>query len=153
MRLRLKKTVRENAARLLPALAREFFSAGDRIAGAAGEHARLHAFCNLTRRFSYSLECFRCCYGASLDKYWTAMQGLLEIQEKLENCASSRAIYQSAGLRRGKKKLLDALDRRRQGLRERLLSGWEPFESPVMRRKFLRYLEHPARPRKSARLT
>lgn len=146
MRIRPKRTARENASRLLPRVAQKYLAAGDKAMEAGRNHKQLHPFCNQTRKFLFTLEYFRACYGHSLDAHLKRIRDLQGIQEALDDCDSSRAIYLAANSRGAQKELLAALDQREEVLLGKLRTAWQAlFEGQGTRRKFLRCLERPPR--------
>lgn len=154
MRLRPQKSAPENAARLLPQLAQKFFQAGDETVQTDVSPEKVHPFRIETKRFRYSLEFFRPCYGATMDSYVKMIRDLQQTLGELNDCSSSGALYRDL-LDGRPQKLLAAVDRHEVDLIEKFQSHWrDQFESPAVRQKFLRYLARPRKaPRRAARTT
>ena len=146
MRLDPHKTARENAVLFLPRLAGEYFQAGDKAAGPGHPVKRLHPFRIQTKRFRYSLEYFRPCYGPAMDSYLAQVKGLQQSLGELNDCFSSRGYYQRL-LRINEpqqRRLLAALHRREGELREKFRYHWQVgFARPQLRQRLLRYLAKP----------
>jgi CHAD domain-containing protein len=73
-------TASANAKSRLPRLARDFFRAGDELAAAGAGPAQAHQLRIAAKQFRYTLELFRPCYGALLEK---RLQSLKEVQQCL----------------------------------------------------------------------
>jgi CHAD domain-containing protein len=85
------KSVAENAREKLPELAREFFEAGSEL-GADASFKALHRFRLLAKRFRYTLELFRPCYGPGLDRRIEALRTLQQYLGEINDCATTRAL-------------------------------------------------------------
>ena len=68
------KSVAWNAREKLPELARGFFETGRALAASHPSLQALHRFRLLTKRFRYTLELFRPCYGPVLDRRIEALK-------------------------------------------------------------------------------
>ena len=73
-------TAGENAVAGLPGLARKYFRAGRILLRGTPSPATLHRFRLETKRFRYTIELFRLCYGPGLD---LRLEKLREIQVHL----------------------------------------------------------------------
>ena len=77
---RLSKNTAENAKLVLPPLAVEFFQAGRKAVAEEAGPDRLHPLRLKTKRFRYTLELFKPCYGAGLERRLGALK---QIQDYL----------------------------------------------------------------------
>lgn len=78
--------VRENARRILPKLAEEFFRQGDITAAARGKLDLLHPFRLRGKRFRYTLEVFVPCYGDPLEAKILDLRGLQDRMGQINDC-------------------------------------------------------------------
>jgi CHAD domain-containing protein len=83
------KTVAENASEKLPELARGFFAGGE-VAARIGSFEALHRFRLLTKRFRYTLELFRPCYGPGLELRIEALRTLQQDLGEINDCATTQ---------------------------------------------------------------
>ncbi len=88
-----RSTAAKNAADLLPGLIDEFFLAGRRAAGGADLRS-LHRFRVRVKRFRYTLELFRPCYGPVFDARLGSLRG---IQECLGRISDLTTVIRLAG--------------------------------------------------------
>ena len=154
MKLRPRKTASQNASRLLPRLAERVFRAGDKSLADDLNAEDAHNFRILVKRFRYTLEYFRPCYGDGLDVYLGRLKALQQALGELHDCYATRRLLLDV-LKMGDpptrhKKLFAALNRREEDLMERFRAAWRHvWENLAVRRKFLRYLAKPlpAKPR------
>ena len=86
------KTVAENASEKLPELARGFFEAGRNLAGKEASFEALHHFRLLTKRFRYTLELFRPCYGPGLESRIESLQTLQQDLGDINDCATTQEL-------------------------------------------------------------
>ncbi|MBI3665341.1 MAG: CHAD domain-containing protein [Acidobacteria bacterium] len=148
MRLYPNKSARENAARMLPRLAQELLDAGDRAIARGYAAKRLHPLRILSKRFRYSLEFFRPCFGPAMDSYLTQVKDLQQSLGELNDCYSSTAFYQRLSLNQDKS-LPAVLQHREEQLLEKFRAQWrQGFQHDPWRQRLLRYLAHPLRRRK-----
>ncbi|MCC6860147.1 MAG: CHAD domain-containing protein [Bryobacterales bacterium] len=132
-----RDSVADNAARFLPAMAADFFQAG-RKAVAARSAARLHEFRLDAKRFRYTLELFRGCYGPGLAR---RLESLREIQQRLgdmNDCATVRTLLDGAP------RLEDFfryLEERASGTAAGFRAYWrETFDRPGEEKRWTAYL-------------
>jgi CHAD domain-containing protein len=86
----------ENAKLRLPGLASHYFAAGRKLMEGKPSPEGLHGFRLVTKRFRYTLELFRPCYGKSLEN---RLSRLREVQTRLgeiSDCATALALIQPA---------------------------------------------------------
>src|SRR2546426_12184826 len=86
------KSVAENASEKLPEMARRFFEAGRELAGDAWSFKSLHRFRLHTKRFRYTLELFRKCYGPGLAQRLEALRTLQQHLGDINECATEEAL-------------------------------------------------------------
>ena len=78
MKWKAGRSAGDNAAAALPKLVEPFFEGGRKASAAANQEA-LHRFRIRVKRFRYTLELFRPCYGPALDRR-------LETLRRLQSC-------------------------------------------------------------------
>jgi CHAD domain-containing protein len=88
----VSRTVAENASEKLPELARGFFQAGRDLAAKEASFEALHHFRLLTKRFRYSLELFRPCYGPGLDHRIESLQTVQQDLGDINDCATTQEL-------------------------------------------------------------
>ncbi len=152
MKLRPKKPARENAARLLPKLVRQFVQDLDDALARPLDPRRAHDLRILAKRLRYSLEYFRPCYGETMDSYLAKIRDVQQVLGALNDCRSSRKLLErllSAGNElNGMQKLFGALDHRETELLKEFRQVWRGgLRGAGERQKLLRYLGHPTAPR------
>ena len=86
-----QKSVSENASEKLPELARQYFEAG-RGLGTDSSFQALHRFRLFTKRFRYTLELFRPCYGPGLEVRIEALGTLQQYLGDINDCATTEAL-------------------------------------------------------------
>ncbi len=79
----------ENAARELPEAAREYFRAGRALFRAPSSPHSLHRFRLQTKRFRYTLELFRPCYGPALDHRLAVLRDVQTYLGEINDCAAT----------------------------------------------------------------
>jgi CHAD domain-containing protein len=81
------ESVKQNAERVLPEMAREYFSAGRKIVASKPDPAELHPFRLKTKQIRYTLEGFRSVYGepvaALLEKLKPVQDALGEVNDSV----------------------------------------------------------------------
>ena len=86
------KSAAENAKLVLPALAAAYFEEGRRITAKPLPHAKLHPFRLRTKRFRYTLELFRPCYGRGLEQRLEALRRIQQYLGEISDCAATRSL-------------------------------------------------------------
>jgi len=86
-----QKSVSDNASEKLPELARQYFEAG-RALGSDSSFEALHRFRLFTKRFRYTLELFRPCYGPGLSVRIEALATLQQYLGEINDCAATEAL-------------------------------------------------------------
>jgi CHAD domain-containing protein len=85
----LKQSARENARRLLPAMAADLFRAGQQAAGPDSEYRGMHRFRLKTKRVRYTLELFETVYGQTTGPILQSLKGLQEKLGAINDCATT----------------------------------------------------------------
>jgi CHAD domain-containing protein len=140
------KSAAENASLKLPGLAQTYFQSGRRLFQTAHSREALHKFRLETKRFRYTLELFRPCYGPSLDRRLAVLRKIQDFLGEINDCATTQKL-----VGRGHKKISAFLERR-TAQRERALSSYwrRTFDAAGQERWWTHYLARFAR--KQARL-
>jgi CHAD domain-containing protein len=84
------KSGAENAKLVLPPLASQFFEAGRKVVEEEFAPADLHPFRLETKRFRYTLELFRPCYGAGLERRLTSLRQIQQYLGEISDCLTTR---------------------------------------------------------------
>lgn len=87
-----RQTAAENARRVLPEMAVDFFATGREVAQHQAPLKELHRFRLVVKRFRYSLELFRSCYGPALKDRLTALKRLQDYLGDLNDCDATRGL-------------------------------------------------------------
>lgn len=82
----------ENAARVLPALAEQYFRDGRAVLPEKTSSAKLHRFRLKTKRFRYTLELFRSIYGPGLEARLRLLRKVQQFLGEANDCAAARAL-------------------------------------------------------------
>jgi len=86
------KSAVENAKLLLPGLAASYFKEGRRIAARPVPPEKLHPFRLKTKRFRYTLELFRRCYGRGLEQRIDALRNIQQYLGEISDCATTSSL-------------------------------------------------------------
>jgi CHAD domain-containing protein len=143
------RTVTENASEKLPELARGFYAAGRNVA-ADGSVDALHRFRLLTKRFRYTLELFRPCYGPGMARRIEALRALQQYLGEINDCATTRELLaERDDLRPAERRRLVRHLRELSAARiAKFRSHWqEEFAEPARERWWTDYLTRFAAPR------
>ena len=138
------RTSSENAAVVLPSLTQKFFNRGLKLIQVKTPDKKLHDFRLRAKRFRYTLELFKPCYGPTLDKHITAVRRLQDHLGTMNDCAATLALLRRPGLReqQGARRLRDALKRRITSERADLFAYWEShFAGEGVGQRWMGYLE------------
>jgi CHAD domain-containing protein len=135
MKLKTTKTAGENARVLLPKLLEKYFKAGRKAADGKQPPRKLHGFRLATKRFRYSLELFRPCYGPSLDRKLAALGELQSALGKLSDYASVRATLA------GDKALEVRIERASKKKLKEFREKWAAFDADGQQKRWRSYLE------------
>jgi CHAD domain-containing protein len=133
----IKKNASENAARNLPQMAGEYFKAGRDLERRRASFEVLHQFRLETKRFRYTLELFRPCYGPGLDKRLAALRKIQDLLGEINDCVTTQNL-----LGRKQKTLAQFLQRRITRKRRELNRYWQSsFDAAGHERWWRDYLE------------
>jgi CHAD domain-containing protein len=83
----------ENAARELPELARAYFRNGRAMCRGESSARTLHRFRLETKRFRYTLELFRPCYGPGLDRRLALLREVQTHLGEINDCAATAEMF------------------------------------------------------------
>lgn len=86
----------ENARAQLPAIAGAYFKAGRKALRTAKTPPELHAFRLATKRWRYTLELFRACYGPSFEQRVEALKEVQTLLGDINDCAAGKRLAQSS---------------------------------------------------------
>lgn len=82
----------DNARRNLPLLAADFIKKGKKAASGKLPPEELHRFRLAAKRFRYTLEMFRSCYGPGLEKRLDVLRKLQDFLGDINDCISIRRL-------------------------------------------------------------
>jgi CHAD domain-containing protein len=137
----VSKSAKENASRMLPLLAQEYFVAGRALFHAEASSEVLHRFRLNTKRFRYTLELFRPCYGPGLDRRLDALKNIQDFLGEINDCAATKKL-----LGKQEKKILSFLERRLSQKRSAIRTYWQQtFDADGQERWWTDYLARFAR--------
>ena len=142
-------TVSGNAGQNLPQMARGFFKAGRKLEAAETSLESLHRFRLLTKRFRYSLELFRPCYGPGLALRIEALRTVQQHLGEINDCATTRdLILKREDLSRAaRNRLVRDLKRQASGRVAKFRRLWQQeFAAPGRERWWTGYLSRFANP-------
>ena len=135
MKLKTTKTAGEIARVLLPKLLEKYFKAGRKAADGKQSPRKLHGFRFATKQFRYSLELFRSCYGASLDRKLAALGELQSALGKLSDYESVRTVLA------GDKALEARIERASKKKLKEFQEKWVAFDADGQQKLWKRYLQ------------
>jgi CHAD domain-containing protein len=133
----------ENAARMLPDLARRFLSMGDKAARPKTSQTRLHEFRLEAKTLRYTLEAFVPLYGPTLGRYVTRVRGVQQTLGQLNDCRTAEEILKRHGAASNAAAVewLRRIERRGLSRRQNFLQLWREEFAPIEKREqWLRYL-------------
>jgi CHAD domain-containing protein len=82
----------DNARRNLPLWAAEFLKKGEKAASGKAPPEELHQFRLAAKRFRYTLEMFRSCYGPGLEKRLDVLRKLQNFLGDINDCIATRSL-------------------------------------------------------------
>jgi CHAD domain-containing protein len=85
MKWKTSQSMAENARRVLPKLAEDYFEAGRKASDGKRSPKALHRFRIATKRFRYAMELFQPLYGRSLDRRLKAVHELQNVLGKISD--------------------------------------------------------------------
>jgi CHAD domain-containing protein len=139
---KLEQSLEANLSRALPALAEEFFDAGEAAISAHASYQTLHRFRLQAKRFRYTLELFERFYGSEMVNGAAILKELQDRLGAINDCATTivilgrdrRAVTAIGKLLRQHNAVLETYARSQFGPQK--LDGWkrwlaQPARSPV----------------------
>jgi CHAD domain-containing protein len=134
----------ENARRVLPDLARQYFALGKKAAGPKISAGQLHQFRLATKRFRYSLELFVPVYGPGLEARLKQVRLVQQVLGEVQDCEAVRAMEPV----RAHKRVLALVEQRMTRKIEEYRRLWRrEFSGEAAQRRWLTYLERYAKER------
>ena len=137
-------TSSENAAIVLPKVAEDFFRRGRKVVQAKTSDKKLHRFRLRAKRFRYTLELFKPCYGPTLGEHIGAVKRMQDHLGKMNDCAATLDLIAASDLAdlEGAQDLRDYLGRRSQQERQSLFEYWQSaFAAEDTEKRWVDYLE------------
>ena len=135
------KSAEKNASQKLPLLAQEYFLAGRALFQAEPSSEVLHRFRLETKRFRYTLELFRPCYGPGLDRRLDALRNIQDFLGEINDCAATQKLVGKQD-----KKISSFLKHRLSQKRGAVRSYWQQtFDAAGKERWWTDYLARFAR--------
>ncbi len=133
----------ENARRILPRLAREFFALGRAAHGANSSPAQLHAFRLSAKRFRYTLELFEPMYGPMLADRLEQVRKIQGLLGARQDCVVlAERLSKLAGEPGPVREVLAKLNAEGRALEEKFRRYWrETFDAEGAETLWVRYLE------------
>jgi CHAD domain-containing protein len=87
-----------NAKLVLPSLASQFFRAGRKAVESKLQPEQLHPFRIKTKRFRYTLELFRPCYGAGLEQKLAGLRKIQQYLGDISDCVTTQGLLDQSEL-------------------------------------------------------
>ena len=135
----------ECARQVLPKLAADFFREGREIVNSSPSIEDLHQLRLTIKRFRYTLELFRPCYGNGLEKRLEALKRMQDHLGAMNDCETATSLLQP-GLAEaaGSEEFLQFLVTRGDEERQSFLRHWqETFDGPGQEEWWVEYLTRP----------
>ena len=85
-------TAGQNARAQLPSLAGQYYRAGRKLMASAATAEDLHALRLKTKRFRYTLELFRPCYGRALEQRLEQLREVQTLLGDVNDCTAALAV-------------------------------------------------------------
>jgi CHAD domain-containing protein len=135
----------ECARQVLPKLARDFFAQGREIVRSSPSVEDLHQLRLIVKRFRYTLELFRPCYGSGLEQRLEALKRMQDHLGAMNDCGTATALLQSdLPEANGREAFLQFLTTRGEEERQSFLRHWqETFDAPGQEPWWVDYLGRP----------
>lgn len=138
------RTSSENAAAVLPKIAQGFFQLGRKVVQPETPDKKLHRFRLRAKRFRYTLELFKPCYGPTLSEHITAVKRMQDHLGTMSDCAATLDLIAASDLADldGAQQLQDYLENRSQRERTNFFEYWQStFGSNNAEKRWMDYLE------------
>lgn len=130
------KSAAQNASGKLPPLAAAYFRAGRKLLDGQPSARALHQFRLETKRFRYTLELFRPCYGPGLDRRLALLRGIQNFLGEINDCAQTLEMLGDE-----QRKIAAFLERRMAQKAGQLRRYWrQTFDPPGRERWWSEYL-------------
>ena len=135
----------ECARQALPKLAADFFGQGRQIVRSSPAIEDLHQLRLTVKRFRYTLELFRPCYGSGLEKRLEALKRMQDHLGAMNDCETATSLIQlTLAEGTGSEEFLQFLKTRGEQERESFLRHWdESFDAPGQEAWWVEYLTRP----------
>jgi len=140
----------QNAAEVLPALARAFFAQGKTLTPRVTLEA-LHSFRIQSKRFRDTLELFRPCYTPRLERLLKLLRDIQQILGELNDLTTTRRMLTDRGFAKSQPRVLDSLETRLAEKAGQFFALWkQSFARQGEERRWVDYLAggtfHPTTP-------
>ena len=146
------KSAAKNAEIVLPPLAQRFFRDGRKAVKSSKVPEALHAFRLKVKRFRYTIELFRPCYGPGLEKRLRSLKGLQDYLGALSDLDTTATLLRQPGFRKlpERASIRQLLKSRVAENTEAFVKHWrEEFDAPGQERQWATYLRsHTRKPAK-----
>lgn len=139
------KTAAENAAAVLPTLTERLFERGRKAVEAVDSMDALHGFRLRVKRYRYTLELLRPCYGPGMEK---RLKHLKQLQDRLgviNDCTSAQSLAEQhdPATWPGEAEFLEFLSDRADTLAREFRTYWrESFDAPRELQSWTRYFRY-----------
>jgi CHAD domain-containing protein len=139
------KPAAECARQVLPKLAADFFSQGREIVRSTPSPEDLHQLRLAVKRFRYTLELFRPCYGSGLEQRLEALKRMQDYLGAMNDCQTATSLVQSTlAEATGSEEFLAILAKRGEEERQTFLRHWqETFDASGQQEWWVEYLSRP----------
>ena len=134
----------ENARRVLPQRASEFFAMGRAVCGGDPSPAALHRLRLAGKRLRYCLELFRDFYRPELQVRLRSLRRIQRLLGDVSDCDATRALLRNRGLAQGRdgEVLLASLGARKRASADAFREYWKSlFDAPDQEREWLEFLK------------
>ncbi len=136
--------VQSDAARVLPAMLRQFFVHGDKVVKPNTSERRLHQFRLEAKRARYTLELFEPLYGAAIKVHLEGIRKVQQVLGQLNDCQATLELIEDLEAK-PERSWLEAIELRRDKKREDFVELWlDEFTDPARRGDWMARLEQPA---------
>jgi CHAD domain-containing protein len=130
----------QNAAEVLPSLARAFFAQGKTLTPQV-ELKALHSFRIQSKRFRDTLELFRPCYTLHLERLLKLLRDMQQILGELNDLTTTHQMLTERGFAKSHPHVLDHLETQLTEKTEHFFSLWQhTFARPGEERRWVNYL-------------
>lgn len=139
------QTAAESAAAVLPLLTERLFERGRKAVERIDSPDALHGFRLRVKRYRYTLELFRPCYGPGLDKRLAKLKQLQDRLGVVNDCATAELLAerQDPATWPGEPEFLAFLSERKDELTREFRAFWrESFDAPGELRSWTRYFRY-----------